>query len=62
MIATVLSNTSEGISYLLGAFKDEYINPDIATEIPIMERLAANANAEQQNQIDKFLASEANDR
>jgi len=62
VIATVLSNTSEGISYLLSAFKDEEANPDIAMEIAVKERFAVNANAEQQAQMNKFLATGADER
>lgn len=62
VIATVLSNTSEGISYLLNAFKEEEANPDIATEISVKERFGINANTEQQKQLDTFLASGADER
>lgn len=62
VIATVLSNTSEGISYLLSAFKEEGANPDIAMEIAVKERFAANANKEQQAQMNKFLSTGADER
>ena len=62
VIATVLSNTSEGISYLLNAFKDEEVNPDVAIEIPVKERFAVNATPDQQKQVDKYLASGADER
>jgi len=62
VIATVLSNTSEGISYLLHAFKEEEANPDIVTEIAVKERFAINANPDQQAQMDQFLATGANER
>ncbi|TDE11089.1 PVC-type heme-binding CxxCH protein [Dyadobacter psychrotolerans] len=62
VIATVLSNTSEGISYLLSAFKDDEVNADIVAEVPVKERFAGNASVEQQKQLDQFLASGANER
>ncbi|WP_138481200.1 PVC-type heme-binding CxxCH protein [Dyadobacter bucti] len=62
VIATVLSNTTDGIAYLLNAFKDEEANPDIANEIPVKERLAIHSNSEQQTKLEGFLASGANER
>ncbi|KAA0991235.1 PVC-type heme-binding CxxCH protein [Dyadobacter aurulentus] len=61
-IATVLANTSQGIDYLLGAFKEESANPDIANEIAVKERLDVNANAGQQDQIQKYIAAGADER
>ncbi|CAG5069967.1 hypothetical protein DYBT9623_02707 [Dyadobacter sp. CECT 9623] len=61
-IATVLANTSQGIDYLLSAFKEEAASPDIANEIPVKERLDLNANAGQREQMQKFLAAGANER
>ncbi|KQS33219.1 PVC-type heme-binding CxxCH protein [Dyadobacter sp. Leaf189] len=61
-IATVLSNTSQGIDYLLHAFKEEAANPDIANEIPVKERLDVNANAGQREQMQRYLAAGADER
>jgi putative membrane-bound dehydrogenase-like protein len=61
-IATVMANTSEGIDYLLNAFKEEEANPDITNEIPVKERLAINSNGAQRQQMDKYLAAGANER
>ncbi|NIJ51498.1 PVC-type heme-binding CxxCH protein [Dyadobacter arcticus] len=62
VIATVLANSQEGITYLLNAFKEEEANPDIANEVPVKERFGINANADQRKQMDKFLASGADER
>ena len=61
-IATVLANTSDGINYLLNAFKAEEAGADIAAEIPVRERLDIYASAEQQTQLKQFLAAGANER
>jgi putative heme-binding domain-containing protein len=61
-IATVLANTSEGIGYLLNAFKDEEASADIANEIPVKERFSINANSAQQIEMDKFLSTGADER
>ncbi|SDH13662.1 putative membrane-bound dehydrogenase domain-containing protein [Dyadobacter soli] len=62
VIATVLANTSEGIGYLLNAFKDEELGADIATEGAVQERLTSNADASQQTQMRQLLATGANER
>ncbi|MCF2503425.1 c-type cytochrome [Dyadobacter sp. CY107] len=61
-IATVLASTSEGITYLLNAFKEEEVNVEIANEIPVKERFSINAKSDQQKQMDKFLAAGADER
>lgn len=61
-IATVLANTTEGINYLLSALKDEEMGVDIATEVPVKERLSIHSNTEQQKQIDQLLAAGADER
>ncbi|QRR02152.1 PVC-type heme-binding CxxCH protein [Dyadobacter sandarakinus] len=62
VIATVLANTSQGIDYLLSAFKDEAASPEIASEIPVRERFAINATPTQQKQMDGFMANGADER
>ncbi|MCF0071857.1 dehydrogenase [Dyadobacter sp. CY261] len=62
VIASVLANTSEGIGYLLSAFKDEELGADIAAEISVQERLTTNADASQQTQMRELLATGANER
>lgn len=62
VIATVLANTSEGIGYLLNAFKDEELGADIATEVPVQERLTNNADASQQTQMRQLLTAGASER
>jgi putative heme-binding domain-containing protein len=62
VIATVLANSQEGISYLLNAFRDEEVNPDIANEIPVQERFAVHSSTGQKNQMEQFLATGADDR
>lgn len=62
VIATVLANTSEGIGYLLNAFKDEELGADIATEVPVQERLTNNADASQQTQMRQLLTAGARER
>ncbi|TLV00724.1 PVC-type heme-binding CxxCH protein [Dyadobacter luticola] len=62
VIATVLANSQEGISYLLNAFKDEEASPDIANEIAVQERLAIHSNAAQKTQMEKYLATGADER
>jgi putative heme-binding domain-containing protein len=62
VIATVLANTSEGIGYLLDAFKEEELGADIATEVPVQERLTHNADASQQIQMRQLLTAGARER
>lgn len=62
VIATVLANTSEGIGYLLNAFKEEELGVDIATEVPVQERLTHNADASQQTQMRQLLTAGAKER
>lgn len=62
VIATVLANTSEGIGYLLKAFKDEELGADIATEVAVQERLTSNADPSQQTQMRQLLTAGANER
>ena len=62
VIATVLANTSEGISYLLNAFKEQELSADIATEVPVQERLTNNADASQQTQMRELLTIGAGER
>ncbi|GGM76899.1 hypothetical protein GCM10010967_05610 [Dyadobacter beijingensis] len=61
-IATVLSNSSEGIGYLLNAFKDDDLAADIAVETAVQERLTTHANAAQQGQMRALLAIGAKER
>ncbi|WP_353723165.1 c-type cytochrome [Dyadobacter sp. 676] len=61
-IASVLANTSEGIGYLLNAFRDEELGTDIASEIAVQERLTHNADASQRAQMEQLLAAGANER
>ncbi|CAG5007133.1 hypothetical protein DYBT9275_03970 [Dyadobacter sp. CECT 9275] len=61
-VAAVLASTSEGLDYLLSAFKEEEINADIANEIPVKEKISINATSEQQSRVDKILAAGSNER
>ncbi|WP_439557403.1 PVC-type heme-binding CxxCH protein [Dyadobacter sp.] len=61
-IAAVLASTSQGIDYLLNAFKDEEVSPAIGNEIAVKERFEMNANANQRHKMEKYLAAGADER
>ncbi len=61
-IASVLSNSEEGITYLLAALKDEEVNPNVLLEVRVKERLASNINPVQKKQLDALTAGGASER
>jgi len=61
-IASVLSNSEEGINYLLTALKDEEVNANVLSEVRVKERLAAKISSAQQKQLDALTAGGANER
>jgi putative heme-binding domain-containing protein len=61
-IAAVLSNSEEGINYLLAALKDEEVNASVLSEVRVKERLAANISSAQQKLLDNLTAGGASER
>lgn len=62
VIATVLANSTNGIDYLLRALKAGDVNADVLDELPVKERLAANSQKRQQEQLNALTAGSVNER
>lgn len=58
-IAGVLSNSGTGIDYLVKAVKAGHVDVDVLSELSVKERLTANIQAKQQQQLDKLITGEA---
>jgi putative heme-binding domain-containing protein len=61
-IASVLSNSAEGINFLLQALKDEDVNANVLSDIRVRERLAANITPSQQKLLNALTADGAGER
>ncbi|MHB1179366.1 MAG: PVC-type heme-binding CxxCH protein [Daejeonella sp.] len=60
-IASILVNSEPGIDYLLQSVKQGDVNFDILSELPVKERLAANINSVQQQQLDQLAVGKASE-
>ena len=60
-IASILVNSKVGIDYLLQSIKQGDINFDILAELAIKERLTANINSSQQQQLDQLTVGKASE-
>ena len=58
-IVSVLANSKEGIGYLLKAAKAGNVNMDVLSEITVKERLTANIQRQQQQQLNRLLKGQA---
>lgn len=61
-IASVLSNSQEGIDYLLSALKGEEVNANVFSEVRVKERLATNISVSQQKMLDGLTVGGASER
>ena len=60
-IVSILVNSKLGIDYLLPSIKQGDINFDILSELAIKERLTANINSSQQQQLDQLTVGQASE-
>lgn len=60
-IVSILVNSGFGIDYLLQSIKQGDINFDILSELAIKERLTANINSSQQQQLDQLTVGQASE-
>lgn len=60
-IASMLVNSEPGIDYLLQSVKQGDVNFDILSELSVKERLAANINPGQQQQLDQLAVGKASE-
>lgn len=61
-IASVLSNSQNGISHLVHALKEEQVGADVIAENSVGEKLKQNASATQQDELTKLVAEGASER